>query len=259
MAARLNNILASPHATLAPAVRSVTFMNALSPVQIRIPSTGRVQVKTLLEIVPRITQLHHIRSLALSDLPFNILSAFPKVERLTLVGIPAGLALLRLASHLPRLTHLMLKRVHAIPYRACALPSTAPVSKGAELRSLAVSGSSIGFLGWMGVLAPRIKALDIADFSYDELSHLTAYLHIVRSTLESLKLSFISGTDARGFSWDELAQALDLRTRVVVCVDFQDVEEEDDVDAQFLRTQFAEWDKRGMLEVRPVDDSQDTD
>ncbi|KAJ7881924.1 hypothetical protein B0H13DRAFT_2539915, partial [Mycena leptocephala] len=149
-AARLNELLASPHSTFAPAVRSLGFYNALAPVQIRQQRTGRTQLKTLLEIVPRIVQLTHIRTLALSDLPFEILSAFPKVQTLCLVGITAGPLLLRLAAHVPNLTHLTLKRVHAIPYRAPSPHAYAPppAREIKTLRCLTVRGSSIAFLGW---------------------------------------------------------------------------------------------------------------
>ncbi|KAJ7127939.1 hypothetical protein C8R44DRAFT_779047 [Mycena epipterygia] len=257
-AARLNDLLASPRATFAGAVRRLDLYNALALVQIR--QHGRVYLKTLLEIVPRISQLHHIQFLALSDLPFDVFPAFPKVHTLYLVGITAGPALLRLADHLPSLTRLTLKRVHAIPYRVHASPKSSPTPQIEQLRSLTVRGSSLAFLGWMAILGPCTSALDLGDFCPSELPYLTEYLQTLGRSLESLRLGLTPGTDVREFAWEELAQVLGQGTRLVVCIEEtsksdEDEPEEDDEDAEerdgaFLRAQFPELEQRGMLDLR---------
>ncbi|KAF7358489.1 hypothetical protein MVEN_00899400 [Mycena venus] len=261
VAARLDELLASPHATFAPAVRSLKFYNALSPVQMRNPRTGHVQVKTLLQTVPRIVQLTQIRSLVLSDLPFDILSAFSKVQTLCLVGITAGSALLRLAPHLPSLTHLTLKRVHAIPYRAPSPGSTSDTAQITALRRLTVRGSSIAFLGWLGILAPYTTVLDLGDFCPSEVPYLVSFLSSLKTPLESLELELSCGTEVREFAWDELARVLGAETRLTVSIDVGDQDEdrgeaeEDEDDGKdrevsILRAQFPELEKRGTLDVK---------
>ncbi|KAJ7458832.1 hypothetical protein B0H11DRAFT_184750 [Mycena galericulata] len=258
-AAHLNELLASPHATFAPAVRKLEFYDALMPVQIRARGIGRVQVKTLLEIVPHISQLRQIHSLTLSDLPFDLLPAFPRVQRLHLVGITAGSALLRLATCLPRLTHLTLKRVHAIPYRASSPPALGPVTPLAKLRTLTVRGSSIAFLGWMGVLAPRTSRLELGDLYPSELPYLVAYLQALDPPLECLDLGLSEGSGVREFAWYELAPVLGTATRLVVHMHVSETgqeraegedTDEEERDGDILRVQLSELEKRGMLEVK---------
>ncbi|KAJ7279466.1 hypothetical protein C8J57DRAFT_1464865 [Mycena rebaudengoi] len=258
-AARLNTLLANPHATIQPAVRTLILLNALSSVQIRNSTTGSAQVRTLLQIVPHITQLHNIRTLTLSDLPFDIFSAFPKVKMLSLHDVAAGPALLRLATYFPRLTDLKLNYVHAIPYRSRSPPAPDPVPVLAALRSLFVQGSSIGFFGWMGILAPNVTALSIEDISSSELPYLVKYLDIVGSTLETLRLGFTRVEDTRKFGWDELVPALGPATRLIVGFNATNAEDEPDFDASFLRTQLAEWDARGLLDIKRVEASSDTE
>ncbi|KAJ7763412.1 hypothetical protein B0H16DRAFT_1527805 [Mycena metata] len=254
VAARLNELLASPHATFASAVRSLDFYNALSPVQIRHSRTGRIQVKTLVEIVPRIAQLHHIQTLTLSDLPLGILPAFSKVKTLSLVGITAGPVLLQLATHLPKLTRLTLKRVHAIPYRASSPAACGPEVK--SLQRLAIRGSSLAFLGWLAVLAPRTSTLDLGDFCPSEVAYLSEYLRKLDRPLAQLHLGLSQGADVREFAWEELVRVLGVGTRVIVCMDQPEREsgvegdEQDDEDVSILRFQFRELEKRGMLVVR---------
>ncbi|KAJ7482545.1 hypothetical protein FB451DRAFT_1364566 [Mycena latifolia] len=259
-AARLNDLLASPHATFAFAVRRLDFHNALAPVQIREPRTGRVHVKSLLEIVPRISQLRQIHTLSLSDLPFEILRSFAKVHMLHLVGITAGPALLRLAKYLPSLTHLTFKRVHAIPHRTSTSESGASASTLANLRHITVRGSSIAFLGWVAALAPCITALDLRDFCPSEVPYLTEYLEALEGSLESLELGLSPGTALREFAWDELAPLLGRTTRLVVCFEIPDKHGEEGEDSgnegdndrgeSMLRAVFPELQKNGMLEVR---------
>ncbi|KAJ7753636.1 hypothetical protein DFH07DRAFT_774037 [Mycena maculata] len=254
-AARLDALLASPHATFVPAVRQLDLYDALSPVQIRQPGTGRIEIKTLLELVPKISQLHHIHSLALSDLPFDILPAFSKVHTLYLVGITAGPALLRLAAYLPRLTHLTLRRVHAIPYRASSPPATAPPPPLENLRTVTVRGSSIAFLGWIGILAPCVVTLEIGDLYPSEMPYLTEYLQVLEGPLERLDLGLSPGTSACEFAWDELARALGTEARLVVrfyVLETDEAEDEDDSEGNILRSQLSELDKRGMLEVKAI-------
>ncbi|KAJ7757996.1 hypothetical protein B0H16DRAFT_1536427 [Mycena metata] len=253
VAARLNELLASPHATFASAVRSLDFYNALSPVQIRHARTGRIQVKTLVEIVPRIAQLHHIHTLTLSDLPLGILPAFSKVKTLSLVGITAGPVLLQLAMHLPKLTRLTLKRVHAIPYRASS-PACGPEVR--SLQRLTIRGSSLAFLGWLAVLAPRTSTLDLGDFCPSEVAYLAEYLRKLVRPLAQLHLGLSQGADVHEFAWEELVRVLGVGTRLIVCMVQREGEsgvegdEQDDEDVSILRFQFRELEKRGMLDVR---------
>ncbi|KAJ7687837.1 hypothetical protein B0H17DRAFT_1332300 [Mycena rosella] len=252
-AARLDVLLASPQATFARAVRRLDLHNALAPIQIRAPRTGRLHVKTLLALVPRIAQLQDINILALSDLPFDLLPAFPKVHTLYLADLSAGPALLRLANYLPNLAHLTLKRVHAIPYRA----PVSPTLKMEKLRSLTVRGSSIAFLGWLAALGPNICTLDLGDLPPSEVRYLTKYLEALARPLERLKVGLSPGTDVHEFAWDELAPFLDKDTRLVVCVEMEERDEDEDSEdseddrTEFtLRAQFPELEKRGMLDVR---------
>ncbi|KAJ7328684.1 hypothetical protein DFH08DRAFT_1084265 [Mycena albidolilacea] len=260
-AARLNELLASPYATFAPSVRSLEFYNALTLVQFRHPRTGHIHVKPLLKIVPLIVQFTQIRSLALSDLPFEVLSAFSKVQTLRLVGITAGPALLRLAAHLPSLTHLTLQRVVAIPYRASSADTMPVAAQIQALRRVTVRGSSIAFLGWLGVLAPYASALDLGDFCPSELPCLVMFLLNMKTPLESLELELLSGTEMREFAWDELARALGERTRLTVRVyvnDQEDLESEAEDDeeqageASILAAQFPKLEERGMLEFKRI-------
>ncbi|KAJ7187335.1 hypothetical protein C8R46DRAFT_1059505 [Mycena filopes] len=258
-AARLNALLGSPHATFARAVRTLNFHNALAPVQIRQPRTGRIHVKTLLEIVPRIAQLRHIHTLALSDLPFAVLPAYPNVTTLSLFGITAGRGLLQLAAHLPGLTSLTLNRVHAIPYRAPSPDGDVPNAEIKFLQRLTVRGSSLAFLGWLARLAPRTAVVDLGDFCPSELTYLAGYLRALERPLVRLELELSQYADPREFAWDELARVLDAGTRLVVCVDqYEDegvsvsavADDGEEQDFDFVRFSFREWETRGMLDVR---------
>ncbi|KAJ7105398.1 hypothetical protein C8R43DRAFT_1046736 [Mycena crocata] len=258
-AARLNALLGSPHATLAGAVRSLDLFNALAPIQIRgPPADAPLRVKTLLEIVPRIVQLRHVHTLALSDLPFDVLPAFARVRTLRLQDATAGPGLLRLATCFPSLTHLTLERVHAIPYRTIS-PSVVPMPRLMKLRRLTVRGSSLAFLGWMGVLAPRTCTLELDDMFPSELPYLTAYLSSLDNPLESLDLGLSSGADVRAFVWDALAGVLGAGTRLVICIDANvkgDADDDEGDNEEFeraeviLRAVFSELQQRKTLEVK---------
>ncbi|KAJ7330415.1 hypothetical protein DFH08DRAFT_966958 [Mycena albidolilacea] len=168
-----------------------SFNNALTLVQFRHPRAGHIHVKPLLRIVPLIAQFTQIRSLALSDLPFEVLSASSKMQTLRLMGITAGPALLRLAAHLPSLTHLTLQRMVAIPYRVPS-PETTPVATQIPaLQRVTVRGSSITFLGWLGVLAPCASALHLGDFCPSELPCLVVFLLNLKTPLKSLELGLL--------------------------------------------------------------------
>ncbi|KAJ7668781.1 hypothetical protein DFH06DRAFT_207625 [Mycena polygramma] len=263
-AACLNEILASPHATLAPAVRSLHLFGALAPVRIAHPRTGRVQLKTLLEIVPRIRQFTHVRTLALSDLPFDLFSAFPRIRSLSLAGITAGPALLRLARCLPSLTHLTLKRVHAIPYRVSSPQTVSPLytREIKTLRHITIRGSSPAFLGWLAVLAPYTRTLALGDLCPSEMPYLTAFLSELQGPLDSLELGLSDGTAVREFAWDELTDALGTGTSLMVCIDESRLEESQSETSEgerkerhasesaLLHAQFADLERRGMLDVR---------
>ncbi|KAJ7101481.1 hypothetical protein B0H15DRAFT_412768 [Mycena belliarum] len=255
-AARLNDLLASPRTTIVPAVRRLDLLNALAQVQIRKPRTGRVQLKTLLDIVPRIAQLRHIHTLALSDLPFALLAAFPKVRTLHLAGVTAGPALLRLAACFPDLRQLALKRVHAIPYRSSAPAPETPTTTMEHLRGVTVRGSSIAFLGWLALLAPRTATLDLRDFCPSEVPYLAAYLCALAGPLERLELGLSPGTAVREFAWHEVAPSVGTETRLVVSFEVPeelgeegDTEDTEDGEAT-LRAQFADLEKQGMLDIR---------
>jgi hypothetical protein len=253
-AARLNDLLASPHATIAGAVRRLDLYNALAPIQVRDSLTGCVHVKKLVEIVPRISQLHRIHTLTLSDLPFDILPAFSEVHTLFLVGITAGPGLLRLAEYLPSLTNLTFQRVHAIPYRPPASPTGPSPPRMEKLRCVTVRGSSIAFLGWMAVLAPHTSTLDLGELHPSEVPYLTRYLQALGRSLESLELGLSAGTDVREFTWDEVARVLGKTTRLSVSFDVLEwpaEEEKDEGNTESrLRACFPELEKRGMLDVR---------
>ncbi|KAJ6611247.1 hypothetical protein B0H10DRAFT_2057098 [Mycena sp. CBHHK59/15] len=153
-AARLNALLASPHGTIAPAVRVLNFPDTLAPMQIRHPDTDQVHLKTLLALVPRVTQLQHVRALALSDLPWPLLDGLKNVEHLTLTRLCAGPCLLDIGAALPRITHLTVEGVTVIPYHGHPHGAfgDAPL---AHLHTLTIRGSSIAFFGWLALVAPH--------------------------------------------------------------------------------------------------------
>lgn len=191
-AARLNALLASPRGTIAPAVRALSFPDALTPIQIRDPHTGRVRaVKMLLELVPRVTQLQHVRRLVLSDLPWPLLRSLQKVERLTLTSLCVGPCLLDVSSAFTRLTHLALEGVTAIPCRRSYPRGVAP---GMQLESIKISGSSIAFLGWLALAFPHSKSLSIDALVPCEVDYLLAYVAAVGPALETLELAFFGDT-----------------------------------------------------------------
>ncbi|KAK7002421.1 hypothetical protein R3P38DRAFT_3042906 [Favolaschia claudopus] len=265
-AARLDALLANPHATFARSVRNLTFHDALSPIQIRHSRSGgepTVHTQTLLSIVPRIAQFTQVHTLSLTDLPFQIFSAFANVRTLYLIGVTAGPTLLRLATLLPRMTQLTLKRVAAIPYRAPPSGSVGDTPKSQQqihsLHRITVRGSSIAFLGWLALLAPSARVVDLDDFYPSEMSYLVHFLRSLKTPpLESLELGLSYGVDVREFAWEELAEVLGRETRLTVSIDVdpddrggeEDSDDDEEGEVLLLQAQFSEVHERGMLEVR---------
>ncbi|KAJ7142013.1 hypothetical protein C8R43DRAFT_1016142 [Mycena crocata] len=194
-AVRLNALLASPHGTIVPAVRTLSFPDALAAIQIRNPQTGQTHLKTLFALVPHAEMLQHVRSLALSDLPWPLLRALKNVEQLTLTGLCVGPCLLDIATALPRLAHLMLQDVTAVPFRGwCPPHSTVNSSALVPLHTITIRGSSIAFLGWLSLVAPHTKNLSIDVLTAREVDYLIGYVSVLGSALEVLELGFFGNT-----------------------------------------------------------------
>ncbi|KAJ7741789.1 hypothetical protein DFH07DRAFT_1063907 [Mycena maculata] len=191
-AARLNALLASPCGTIAPAVQSLTFPDALAPIQIRNPGTGQVFIKTLLELVPRATQLQHVRALTLSDLPWPLLRSLKNVQELTLTRVCIGQCLVDVVAVLPELRRLTLDGVTAVPYRG-HLDVGGGDAPTTRLDTVTIRGSSIAFLGWLALAAPHARALSITDLAPRDLEYLLAYVNAVGPELETLDLAFYGG------------------------------------------------------------------
>ncbi|KAJ6573178.1 hypothetical protein DFH09DRAFT_1277248 [Mycena vulgaris] len=176
-AARLDILLASPHGTIAPAVRALDFPDSLALMQIRNLHTGQVLLKTLLALVPRITQLAHVRALALSDLPWPLLAALRNVEDLTLTRLCAGPNLLDAVAALPRLAHLTLAAVAAVPYRGP--PQTGAYPPLSHL-----------LLAWLA-LVTTATTLAVDLFGGSDVHYLADYLDARGTTLETLDLTLV--------------------------------------------------------------------
>ncbi|KAJ7642135.1 hypothetical protein FB45DRAFT_1126439 [Roridomyces roridus] len=187
----LNTLLSNPHASIGRTVRSLDLFDALVPIQITYNRTHKPpEIRPLLSLVPHIGRLTHIHTLALTDLPFDLLPSgcFQRVQRLILIGVTAGPALLRLATAFPALRHIAMTRVLAIPYRPssnCAHKQTETLD---ELRTLTIHGSSIAFIGILAVLAPQTRALSITDLFPSEIPYLVAYLGELQSPLVRLEI-----------------------------------------------------------------------
>ncbi|KAJ7289636.1 hypothetical protein C8J57DRAFT_1459549 [Mycena rebaudengoi] len=194
-AARLNALLASPHQTLTPAVRALSLLNALAPLQVRLNGKQAYLVTTLLSLVPRITQLRHIHTLALSDLPYPLLHAIGgNVKHLSLTGITAGPAISSHLSALPRLTHLTLHAVAAIPFRAGAPAHQYRDTHNGILQKLEVSASPLAFLGWL----PPARALILHDaLAPHDFLDIAAYLTLRGAAVQHLEFGVVgdSGLD----------------------------------------------------------------
>ncbi|KAJ7220884.1 hypothetical protein GGX14DRAFT_676340 [Mycena pura] len=195
-AACLDALLASPHGTIAPAVRKLSLPETLALVKVRCPQTGAVFLMTLLGLIPHVAQLRHVRDLALSDLAWPLLrpGALSSVERLTLSRMCVGACLIRITAALPRLTHLSLDGVAAVPFRGSGQSAAAAGRMPASLHTVSISGSSIAFLGWLSLAAPHVARLTIDGLASYELDHLAAYLAVLGPALEFLALSFFGTT-----------------------------------------------------------------
>ncbi|KAJ7453793.1 hypothetical protein FB451DRAFT_665243 [Mycena latifolia] len=185
-AARLDTLLASPHGTIAAAVWSLDFPDALAPIQVRTPM---LHVKPLLALVPRAATLPHVRALSLSDLPWALLTCFRDIERLTLSRLCAGGCLLAVTAALPHLTHLTLDGVATVPYRG--LP---PIGDGAstpltQLGTLTVRSSPLAVLGWLA-LCTAARILEVDVFCASDVHDLAAYLAARGEALHTLDLAF---------------------------------------------------------------------
>ncbi|KAJ6514119.1 hypothetical protein DFH09DRAFT_258748, partial [Mycena vulgaris] len=187
-AARLDILLANPHGTIALAVRALDFPDSLAIIQVRNPHTGQVHLKTLLALVPRITHLVHVRVLAVSDLPWPLLTAFKSVEHLTFTRLCVGPNLLDAVAALPRLAHLTLTGVAAVPYRGPPQPGACPPL--AHLRVLIVRDSCLAVLGWLSLIATATTlAVDI--FGESDVHYLAEYLDARGAGLETLDLRLV--------------------------------------------------------------------
>lgn len=196
-AASLNSLLANPHATIPPAVQALVLHGAHTLVQLRgiqVPSPAITDFTTLLSLAPRLIHFRYLRELSLSDVPRTFLSAVPTVERVTLTGTCIGVGLLWVVRDLPRLTHLTLENVSALP---CRRGRSAEIQSSVHtviIRSSSFLCASLIVLGWLGCAAPNVAILSVDMFYARELQYLAEYLSVISSTLRELELS-ISGAD----------------------------------------------------------------
>ncbi|KAJ7056773.1 hypothetical protein C8F01DRAFT_1154879 [Mycena amicta] len=262
-----NDLLASPHSTFPVSVRKLDFFNDPYD-QVLLGS----QLPCLCDIIPRSVQLRQLRELALSELPFELLSSFPRLETLRLYGITAGRGLVRLGKCIPRLQHLVLNHVYALRYldeedtdgsghgatKDSNRPSSTPL---ADLRSITVRGSSVSFLPWLVLLAPsaRLQLVDIADLAPTEIPSLVWYLRRISTLPERIRLTLKSGYrvfDDDADLWDQLAAVLGEKTRLDVVIyagDDEDgcIEEQDAV----LRSRFPRIARLQLLTILPASEA----
>ncbi|KAK7001707.1 hypothetical protein R3P38DRAFT_3047353 [Favolaschia claudopus] len=192
-AVSIDALLANPHSTIRSAVRALSLPGALSPIQLLHTRNGSILTTfTFAALLPNLARhLPRVTELALSDYPWPLLTSLKTVERLTLTGVCAGPALLRVVDALPLLAELRLENVTAIPYRGGNCGLNEKLRLPTALQKLSIHGSSIAFLGWLeSRFAPSLIALSIDTLVSHELHYLGEYLRTVAGTLQELELAF---------------------------------------------------------------------
>ncbi|KAJ7602337.1 hypothetical protein FB45DRAFT_901910 [Roridomyces roridus] len=247
----LNTLLSNPHASMGRSVRSLDLFDALAPIQITYNRAHKPpDIKPLLTLVPHIGRLTHIHTLALTDLPFDLLPSgcFPRVQRLILIGVTAGPALLRLATALPGLRYVAMTRVLAIPYRPSSKLPHKQTETLDDLRTVTIHGSSIAFIGFLAILAPGTRALSITDFFPSEIPYLVAYLSELTAPLVRLEIQV--GAWVASKEWGEFARAVGIETYVVFRIHVAVPAGEGPIaEEAMFRDQFGQLDELGMLDI----------
>ncbi|KAJ7144176.1 hypothetical protein C8R44DRAFT_725148 [Mycena epipterygia] len=97
-----------------------------------------------------------------------------------------GPCLLDIAAALPRLTHLTLNSVSAIPYRKYSW-GAAPLP---HMHTVRISYSPLAVLGWLTLVAPHTKTLSLDGLVAHNLDYLISYVSVIGPTLELLDIAF---------------------------------------------------------------------
>ncbi|KAF7327319.1 ANK-REP-REGION domain-containing protein [Mycena kentingensis (nom. inval.)] len=234
-ATRLNALLSSPKCTLALFVRKFTFLRNTDATATD-GGRGWVGLPRLADTMPHVGQLRQLRELAVGELPFTLLPAFPHLETLRLFDVVAGMGLLRLGKCAPRLKHLVFDHVYALRYPDTGVdPRAQTKTLLTNLRSITVRGSSVAFLVWLALIAPpaaRLSLLDIVDFVPDDISFLVKYLRAGQPPERvrlALKDGYVVYPDVQ---WDSLASALGDRTQLDVGLWHDSVDDDSSIGEQ---------------------------
>ncbi|KAF7311991.1 ANK-REP-REGION domain-containing protein [Mycena indigotica] len=231
----LNDLLASSHSTLPLSIRNLEFYNNPDS------DSDHFSLSPLCVVLPKIVQLRHLKELSLSELPFQVLSALPRLETLRLYGITAGRGLLRLGKCAPSLRFLAFDSVYAVPHvnftmETCIRPTIA-------LSTIHIRRSSIVFLPWLLLVSPtRLRVLDIDEFAPAEIPALIGYLSRPPGPPEHLRLALqveCRITEDDVCLWERLADALGDDTRLdVIVIAGEDAPLDDKSQHHFLWSSF---------------------